>query len=80
MLYRMRGSTFRTLLFYNLQPLQIQIPSSSGNPLYLPRLRYSLDSQSIHLLVASPSIGLARDCVGLDARDPGYSAIVGVVV
>jgi hypothetical protein len=77
MLYRMRGSTFQTLLVCNLQPLQIQIPSSGGNLLYLLHLRCSLNSRSIHFLVASPSTGLTRDCVGLDARDPSCSAIAG---
>lgn len=77
MLYRVRGSTFRTLSVRNLQPLRIRIPSSGGNLLYLPHLRCSLDSRSIHFLVASPSTGLTSDCAGPDARDPGCSAIAG---
>ena len=80
MLYRVQWLTFQTLSVCNLQPLQIQIPSSSGNLLYLLHLPYSLDSLSIHFLVASPSTSLTCDYVGLNARDPSYSAIAGAAV
>jgi hypothetical protein len=63
MLYRVRGSTFRTLLVCNLQPLRIRIPSFSGNLLYLPHLRCSsiLDlSTSLSRLLQQASLVIVR--------------------